>query len=526
MRKKVDFLIIGSGIAGLSFALKVADYGKVCIVTKAAAEESSTKYAQGGIAAVMYTPDSYEKHIKDTMMAGDQLSNEEIVRITITESTERIKELIAWGANFDKTASGRYDLAKEGGHSEYRVLHHKDRTGNEIERALLENVKKHPNIELLENQFTIDIITQHHLGIEVNKKTKDIQCYGAYVLNPETNEINTYLSKITLIATGGNGNVYNTTTNPLISTGDGIAMVYRAKGLVEKMEFVQFHPTALYNPHEKPSFLISEAVRGFGAKLKTIDGKEFMQKYDSRGELAPRDIVARAIDNELKLKGDDYVFLDCRHLNKNDLIDHFPTIYAKCFTIGIDITKDMIPVVPTAHYNCGGIKVNEFGRSSIVNLYASGECSSTGLHGANRLASNSLLESLVFSHRASIDSINILNTITHCDEIPDWNAEGMVLNEEMVLITQSLKELQLIMSNYVGIVRSNLRLKRAFDRLDILYKETEELFDRSILTVKICELRNLINNAYLIIKMAMERKESRGLHYSLDYPKENEKRIL
>ncbi|MEI6820945.1 MAG: L-aspartate oxidase [Bacteroidota bacterium] len=526
MRKKVDFLIIGSGIAGLSFALKVADHGKVCIITKAAAEESSTKYAQGGIAAVMYTPDSYEKHIKDTLVAGDQLSNAEIVRITITESTERIKELIEWGTKFDKTASGRFDLAKEGGHSEYRVLHHKDNTGNEIERALLENVKKHPNIELIENHFTVDIITQHHLGVEVNKKTKDIQCFGAYVLNPANNSIDTYLSKVTMIATGGNGNVYNTTTNPTIATGDGIAMVYRAKGRIEKMEFIQFHPTALYNPHEKPSFLISEAVRGFGGKLKTMDGKEFMHKYDTRGELAPRDIVARAIDNELKLRGDDYVYLDCRHLNKNDIIDHFPTIYAKCLSIGVDITKDMIPVVPTAHYNCGGIKVDEWGRSSIVNLYASGECASTGLHGANRLASNSLLESLVFSHRASITSVNALDSIAICDDIPDWNAEGMVLNEEMVLITQSLKEVQLIMSNYVGIVRSNLRLKRALDRLDILYKETEELYDRSILTVKICELRNLINNAYLIIKMAMERKESRGLHFSLDYPKENEKRIL
>ncbi len=526
MRKKVDFLIIGSGIAGLSFALKVADYGKVCIITKADAEESSTKYAQGGIAAVMYTPDSYEKHIKDTLVAGDQLSNEEIVRITITESTERIKELIEWGTKFDKTASGKYDLAKEGGHSEYRVLHHKDNTGNEIERALLENIKKHPNIELIENHFTVDIITQHHLGIEVNKKTKNIQCFGAYVLNPANNSIDTYLSKVTMIATGGNGNVYNTTTNPTIATGDGIAMVYRAKGRVENMEFIQFHPTALYNPHEKHSFLISEAVRGFGGKLKTMDGKEFMYKYDSRGELATRDIVARAIDNELKLSGDDYVYLDCRHLNKNDIIDHFPTIYAKCLSIGVDITKDMMPVVPAAHYNCGGIKVDEWGRSSIINLYASGECSSTGLHGANRLASNSLLESLVFSHRASINSVNVLDSITICDDIPDWNAEGMVLNEEMVLITQSLKEVQLIMSNYVGIVRSNLRLKRALDRLDILYKESEELYDRSILTVKICELRNLINNAYLIIKMAMERKESLGLHYSLDYPKENEKRIL
>ncbi|MEI6696052.1 MAG: L-aspartate oxidase [Bacteroidota bacterium] len=519
MRKKVDFLVIGSGIAGLSFALKVADFGKVCIITKSKAEEGSTKYAQGGIAAVMYTPDTYEKHIEDTMIAGDELSDENIVRITISESTDRIKELIEWGANFDKNASGMYDLAKEGGHSEFRVLHHKDNTGNEIERALLKSIAAHPNIEILEDSFTVDIITQHHLGIEVNRRTSDTHCYGAYVLNEATHEIDTYLSKVTLIATGGNGNVYNTTTNPAISTGDGIAMVYRAKGKVENMEFIQFHPTSLYNPNEKPSFLISEALRGFGAILKTLDGKEFMQKYDSRGSLASRDIVARAIDSEMKINGWDYLYLDARHLDKNQLIDHFPTIYAKCLSIGIDITRDMIPVVPAAHYNCGGIKVDEWGRSSIINLYASGECASTGLHGANRLASNSLLESLVFSHRASINALNKLKNISYCDNIPDWNSEGMVMNEEMVLITQSLKELQLIMSNYVGIVRSNLRLKRAFDRLDILYQETEDLYDKSILTTRLCELRNLINIGYLIIKMAMERKESIGLHFSIDYPR-------
>lgn len=517
MRKQVDFLVIGSGIAGLSFALKVADYGKVCIITKANADEGSTKYAQGGIAAVMYTPDTYEKHIADTMRAGDELSDVNIVRITITESTDRVKELINWGANFDKNAAGKYDLAKEGGHSEYRVLHHKDNTGNEIERALLENVKDHPNIEMLENHFTVDIITQHHLGIEVNRRNNDIKCFGAYVLNESNQEIHTYLSKVTLIATGGNGNVYNTTTNPVISTGDGISMVYRAKGKVENMEFVQFHPTSLYNPNEKPSFLITEALRGSGAILKTQDGKEFMQKYDERGSLASRDIVARAIDSEMKKNGWDYVFLDARHIEKSKLLDHFPTIYAKCLSIGIDITRDMIPVVPSAHYNCGGIKVDEWARSSIQNLYASGECASTGLHGANRLASNSLLESLVFSHRASIDALKKINNIDFCNEIPDWNAEGMVLNEEMVLITQSLKELQLIMSNYVGIVRSDLRLKRAFDRLELLYNETEELYDKSILTVKLCELRNLINIGYLIIKMAQDRKESIGLHYSIDY---------
>lgn len=521
MRKKVDFLVIGTGIAGLSFALKAAKYGKVCIVTKNKAEETATKYAQGGIAAVMYTPDTYEKHIQDTLIAGDDLNDENAVRITITEAPERIKELIQLGVNFDKNASGRYDLAKEGGHSEFRVLHHKDQTGLEIEETLLARARENENIEILENHFTIEIITQHHLGIYVNRRTPDITCYGAYVLNHETNSIDTILAKITLMATGGAGNVYATTTNPPIATGDGIAMVYRAKGTVEKMEFIQFHPTSLYNPAEKPSFLITEALRGFGGILKDAHGNEFMQKYDKRLSLAPRDIVARAIDNELKISGEDHLFLDCRHLNRNELINHFPAIYAKCLSIGVDMTKEMIPIVPAAHYTCGGIKVDEWSRSSIINLYASGECSSTGLHGANRLASNSLLESLVYSHRACIDSSSKLNSIAFCNLIPDWNAEGTVLNEEMVLITQTMKELQAIMTNYVGIVRSNIRLQRAADRLLILERETEELFKKSVLIDKICEVRNLIKVAKLIIKMAQERKESRGLHFSIDYPKVN-----
>ena len=521
MRKHVDFLVIGSGIAGLTFAIKVAKYGRVCIVTKSKMDDTATSWAQGGIAAVMYTPDSFAKHIQDTIIAGDGLCDESVVRFTINESTERIRELIKWGIKFDKTTTGRYDLAKEGGHSEYRVLHHKDSTGREIENKLLDQVKRHPNIEILEDHFTIDIITQHHLGVEVNSRTPDITCFGAFVMDPVTRLVDTILSKITLIATGGAGNVYSNTTNPLISTGDGIAMVYRAKGTVENMEFIQFHPTALYHPEEKPAFLITEAMRGFGAILKTRDGKEFMHKYDARLSLAPRDIVARAIDNELKLSGEDYLYLDCRHLNKNELLNHFPTIYAKCLSVGIDISKEMIPVVPTAHYTCGGIKVDEFGRSSIVNLFASGECSSTGLHGANRLASNSLLESLVFSHRASVEAISQSKHIGLCHQVPDWNAEGMVLNEEMVLITQSLKELQAIMSSYVGIVRSNLRLQRAFDRLELLYRESEDLYSKSILTPKLCELRNLINIGYLIIKAARRRHESRGLHYSLDHPRIN-----
>jgi L-aspartate oxidase len=520
MRKKVDFLVVGSGIAGLIYALKVADHGSVCILTKSSAEETATKYAQGGIAAVMYTPDTYEKHIVDTITAGDGLNNRDIVELTIKESTARIRELIEWGADFDKNDSGLYDLAREGGHSEHRVFHHKDSTGLEIERALLNRIDEHPSIEMLEDHFGIDLITQHHLGIEIKRKDKDIHCYGVYSMHMGTQEIWTILAKTTMIATGGAGNIYNNTTNPPIATGDGIAMAYRAKAQVENMEFIQFHPTSLYHPSEKPSFLITEALRGFGAVLKTQKREEFMNKYDDRGSLAPRDIVARAIDNEMKLSGDDHVFLDATHLDKEELIKNFPRIYAKCLSIGIDITHDMIPVVPSAHYTCGGIKVDKFARSSIRHLYASGECASTGLHGANRLASNSLLESAVFSHRASLDAVENITSISFCDEVPDWDASGTVLNEELILITQSLKELRALMSSYVGIVRSNLRLKRALDRLQIIYRETEELYDKSILTVNICELRNMINVAYLVIKMAMKRKESRGLHYSIDYPKD------
>lgn len=519
MKKKYDFLVIGTGIAGLSYALKVAEAGSVCLVSKTEAKETATRYAQGGIAAVMYTPDTYEKHIYDTIVAGDELNDMNIVRITITESTDRIKDLIEWGVVFDKTTSGLFDLGREGGHSERRVLHHKDNTGMEIQNALLHQAKSHQNIHLLENHFAVEIITQHHLGTKITRRHPNIECYGAYVLDVKTNLVDTLLAKVTMLASGGIGNVYSSTTNPPVATGDGIAMVYRAKGIVENMEFIQFHPTALYNPKEKPNFLITEALRGFGAILKTTRGKEFMQKYDKRESLAPRDIVARAIDTEMKLSGDDHVCLDCRHLNKTDLINHFPTVYAKCLSIGVDITNTMIPVVPAAHYVCGGIKVDEYGRSSIKNLYASGECASTGLHGANRLASNSLLESLVFSHRAALESKKVVNTLSTNDQIPDWNYEGTVLNEEMVLITQSIKDLQTIMSSYVGIVRSDMRLKRAFDRLEILYNETEDLFKKSILSKDICELRNLINVAYLIIKMAMKRKESRGLHYSLDYPR-------
>lgn len=515
-QKKVDFLVVGSGIAGLNFALKAAEHGTVMIITKADEDESNTKYAQGGIAAVIDPDDSFEKHVQDTLIAGDGLCDEAVVRMVIKEGPERIKDIIEWGASFDRMPSGDFDLAKEGGHSESRILHFKDITGLEIERKLLQQIHAHPNIELFTHFFAIDLITQHHLGEKVTKDSNDITCYGMYVLNLKSGTIETVLSKITLMATGGAGNVYSNTTNPKIATGDGIAMVYRAKGKVNGMEFIQFHPTALYHPGERPSFLISEAVRGFGGILKTKDGAEFMQRYDDRLSLAPRDIVARAIDNEMKVRGDDFVYLDCRHLNSEAFINHFPNIHKKCLSIGIDFQKNMIPVVPAAHYLCGGVVVDMWARTSIQNLYAAGECSSTGLHGANRLASNSLLEAAVYAHCAFVHCIEAVKKIKFRNDIPEWNAEGTQQPDEMVLITHNLNELQTVMSNYVGIVRTNIRLKRAFDRLEIIYAETESLYQKTIVSVPLMELRNLINVAYLIVKMAMVRKENRGLHYNAD----------
>lgn len=521
MRYEVDFLIIGSGVAGLSYALKVAPYGKVCILTKANADEGSTKYAQGGIAAVLYDSDSFDKHIHDTLVAGDGICDREVVEMTIREAPDRIRELVQYGVNFDLDRDGnRYDLHREGGHSEFRILHHKDNTGEEVERGLLQAIREHPDIELKENQFAVDLITQHHLGQIVTKHTPNIECYGAYVLNGDTHQVDTYLAKVTLLATGGMGNVYTTTTNPITATGDGVAMVHRARGKVMDMEFAQFHPTSLYNPRERPAFLITEAMRGAGAVLKDLKGNEFMQKYDKRLSLAPRDIVARAIDKEMKMSGADHLYLDARHIGRKALMEGFPTIYAKCLEIGINIAKDMIPIRPAMHYHCGGIAVNMSGESSIHNLFAAGENSRTGLHGGNRLASNSLLEAVVYAHNAAMASIERIRSVDICTSVPDWDSNGMVLNEEMVLITQTKKELQEIMSNYVGIVRSDLRLDRAMNRLNLIFRETEDLYNRSILSEELSELRNLIACAYLITKQAKARRENRGLHYSLDLIKQ------
>ena len=462
--------------------------------------------------------DTFEKHIDDTMIAGDFLSDKDAVEKVVREAPSQINELVNWGVDFDKNEKGEYDLHREGGHSEFRILHHKDNTGAEIQESLIKAIKKSPNIEVFENHFAIEILTQHHLGRTITRQTPDIECYGAYILDEKTGEIHTFLSKITLMATGGVGSVYKTTTNPIVATGDGIAMVYRAKGTVKDMEFIQFHPTALYNPGDRPSFLITEAMRGYGGILRTLDGKEFMHKYDQRLSLAPRDIVARAIDNEMKNRGEDHVFLDVTHKDPEETKKHFPNIYAKCLSLGIDITKDFIPVAPAAHYLCGGIKVDLDSRSSIDRLYAVGECSCTGLHGGNRLASNSLIEAVVYADAAAKHSTDMFESLEYQENIPDWNDEGTSSPEELVLINQSIQAVGQIMSSYVVIVRSDLRLKRAWTRLDIIYEETESLFQRSVVSRDICELRNMVNTGYLIMRQAMERKESRGLHYSIDYP--------
>ena len=519
---KYDFLIIGAGVAGMSYALKVAqaNKGKVCMICKASLDEANTSFAQGGVASVTNMKvDTFDKHIADTIIAGDYISDRQAVEQVVRQAPAQIEELVKWGVNFDRTSNGDFDLHREGGHSEFRILHHADDTGAEIQRGLMEAVRNHPNIDIKENHFAVEIITQHHLGVRVTRRSPNIQCYGAYVLNPKTQKVDTYLAKITVMCTGGCGAVYMTTSNPVIATGDGIAMVYRAKGTVADMEFVQFHPTVLHNPKEThPAYLITEAMRGYGGILKLPNGETFMEKYDERLSLAPRDIVARAIDKEMKIHGLDHVCLDVTHKDSAETKKHFPNIYQKCLSIGIDITTDYIPVRPAAHYMCGGIKVDLNGQSSIERLYALGECSCTGLHGGNRLASNSLIEAVVYADTAAKDSLKHVDLYDYNEKVPEWNDEGTMTNEEKVLITQSVREVNQIMSNYVGIVRSDLRLHRAWDRLDMLYEETERLFKRVKASRDICELRNMINVGYLITRWALERKECRGLHYTTDYP--------
>lgn len=528
MPNQYDFLVVGSGIAGLSYATKLAIHFeerqqpvRIAVITKVWADETNTKYAQGGIAAVWSEDDSFEKHIEDTMIAGDFLSDRKIVEIVVREAPERIRELISYGTRFDKEEDGEYDLAREGGHSDHRILHFKDITGAEIERALLEKAHSMPSITILTHFYAVDLITRHHLGETVHRYDTDNKCFGAYVLNTETGSVERFLAKTTLLATGGIGNIYQNTTNPTIATGDGIAMAYRAKAICKDMEFIQFHPTALYEPGKKPNFLISEAVRGFGGILRNMKGETFMEHYDPRLSLAPRDIVARAIDSEMKKYGDPHVYLDVTHCNYDEFIEHFPNITAYCRDhLGIDVRKDFIPVVPAQHYMCGGIKVNEHGQTNLNFLYAAGECSCTGLHGANRLASNSLLEAVVFGHRAYLKTIEEYEEAAIPDNIPDWDDRGTTHPEELVLVTEMQRELESIMSNYVGIVRSNRRMKRAMDRLGLIYLEHEELYRQSNVSARICELRNMIEVAYLVIKAAMSRRDNRGLHYNIDLVKQ------
>jgi L-aspartate oxidase len=527
---RTDVLIIGSGIAGLFAALKISEYADVIIATKKNKSESNTNYAQGGIASVMDMNDSFEKHIEDTLVAGAGLCNRSIVEITVTEGPDRIYDLVEIGTRFTKK-HGKFDLAKEGGHSMARILHAKDLTGKEIERALIEAVNERKNIRVFENAVAIDLITEHNVLQLKNKTLSNRNCWGAYILDGETNKVFKVSSKATLIATGGLGQVYLHTTNPRIATGDGFAMAYRAGAKLGDMEFIQFHPTSLYRQEarkgkDEPSFLISEAVRGFGAKLRLKSGETFMENYDQRKELAPRDIVARAIDNELKKSGEDFVYLDITHKKADEIVEHFPHIYRTCLGYGIDITKEFIPVVPAAHYACGGIAVDEFSRSSLNGLYACGEVSMTGLHGANRLASNSLLEAVVFAYRASTDIKQFIHNYDGViPDIPDWDDAGTLSADEKILITHSVRETKEIMWNYVGIVRSDLRLERASKRMHTLFEETEAFYKKTKVFEEILEARNLIACSYIIIKSAKIRKESRGLHYTLNYPEPDNSKI-
>lgn len=520
---KTDVLIIGSGIAGLFAALKISEFADVIIVTKKEKAESNTNYAQGGIASVISQHDSFEKHIEDTLIAGAGLCRRESVEIMVKEGPDRIKDLISIGTQFTKR-DGDFDLAREGGHSMPRILHAKDFTGKEIERALIEAVAQKKNIQVLENYVAIDLLTEHNLNDKKGLKLENQNCWGAYLLNCINNQVTKITAKVTLLATGGLGQVYLHTTNPKIATGDGFAMAYRAGVKLGNMEFIQFHPTALYGSANLPefdsrSFLISEAVRGFGGILRTKDGNEFMHKYDSRKELAPRDIVARAIDSELKKSGDEFVYLDITHKKAEDIIDHFPNIYNTCLKMGIDITKSMIPVVPAAHYACGGIVVDSDSRTSLRGLYACGEVSMTGVHGANRLASNSLLEAVVFAYRASKNLKEFLSEYkTTLPEFPEWDDSGTLTQDEKVLITHTIKEVKHTMWDYVGIVRSNERLRRAQKRISMLYEENEKLYKKTKIFQSILEARNLIACAHVIIKSAQMRKESRGLHFNIDYP--------
>ena len=524
MEITTDFLILGSGIAGLSFAIKAADLGTVAIVTKKEKSESNTNMAQGGIAAVYDKEDRFEYHINDTIASGAGLCKEEVVRFVVMDGPERIKELLEWGVEFTRTGdddASHYDLGREGGHSMRRVLHARDLTGREIERALHEKAGLRRNIKIFENHIGIDLILES--SVPDRKKGSRQKCLGAYILDTDRNQIHTFKAKFVILATGGSGKVYLITTNPDIATGDGIAMAYRAGAFIANMEFIQFHPTCLYHPEAK-SYLISEALRGEGGLLRLEDGSTFMEKYHPMKSLAPRDIVAKAIDTELKKSGDEYVLLDMTHKDRDFIISRFPNIYNRCLDFGIDITRDPIPVVPAAHYQCGGVSVDHYGETNIERLFACGEVACTGLHGANRLASNSLLEAVVFAHRSFVRiAEKFPATKDEPIPIPPWDPRGATESDESIVVAHNWDEVRRCMGNYVGIVRSNKRLERAHRRIDLISREIDEYYRNFIVTRDLIELRNIATVAKIIIQCARIRKESRGLHYNIDYPKKDDR---
>jgi L-aspartate oxidase len=522
-----DVLVIGSGLAGLGYALKVADFGRVNLITKKTLTETSTRMAQGGIAAVLGADDRFEYHIEDTLTVGEGLSHPDIVELVVRQGPARVRELVDMGAHFDAGKDSGYDLGREGGHSRRRVIHAQDMTGAEVERILAEKVLAHPNIRVYENHMGVDLITRQRLvrrGAVVANTEES--CMGAYVLNTQTGQVDTFIAAITLLATGGVGKVYLYTSNPDIATGDGVAMAYRAGARIGDMEFVQFHPTCLYHPAAK-NFLISEALRGEGAIIIDHKGRAFMEGYHPLKDLAPRDTVARAIDLEMKKSGADCVYLDISHKEADFVKNRFPNIYQECLKYGVDITQDPIPVVPAAHYMCGGVVTESWGRTTITNLYAVGEVSMTGLHGANRLASNSLLEALVFSHQAAQAARETLPDLSAKSRgsVPEWNPFGATDSEEAVVVSHNWDEIRRFMWNYVGIVRTERRLLRAQHRIDLIQQEIEEYYWNFIITSDLLELRNIATVADLIIRMALWRKESRGLHYNLDYPRADDQKF-
>ncbi len=527
MEYKIDFLVIGTGIAGLSFALKVAEYGRVAIVTKKEAMETSTNYAQGGIASVFGQYDSFDLHIRDTLEAGDGLCNRGVVETVVKSGPERIRELINWGVAFTQDSAGKLelDLGLEGGHSQKRIVHAGDFTGHAIEQALVDCARNHKQIDIFENHIAVDLITYStRMKRGLVTAAHEDRCCGAYVLDTKSNHVHTFQAKITILATGGAGKIYLYTSNPDIATGDGIAMTYRAGALVANLEFVQFHPTCLYHPEAK-NFLISEAVRGEGGVLIDSHGRAFMEDYDPKKDLACRDIVARAIDNELKKSGDDCVFLDITHKEPDFVRERFPNIYQKCLSLGTDMTKEPIPVVPAAHYMCGGVLVDVYGKTDIERLYAVGETACTGLHGANRLASNSLLEAVVYAHMAAEQAVKELESISDevCDALPPWDPMGTTDSDEAIVVSHNWDEIRRCMWNYVGIVRSNKRLLRARNRIETIQKEISDYYWDFKITSDLIELRNIAMVAELIIQSAILRKESRGLHYNIQYPEKDDK---